>query len=345
MYPKDSSRGRASGLFVIGAVLVMAVQCSTTPARPEPERSTPIVEEDEPDRVEPHEPGRVQDVESPSQREEDEYRWGERNRRQGEVEFEWKEPAPRREDPTATAGGALTLFMRARNYRTIRILRSVMTPGLQTSFDRNSARFNGKQNVRLSAFHFQDEDLDPIRHAGARGARQPTIYDATVGSLWTDQGELAEKRVELIRLVQEENGLWRVGRLESVETNRKRFQEQIPCVTSLRKFLRAWHKRRPEDAIPYLSPALLGRYEGQEEKLREIFEGDPELRHAAFRIIGIVWEEDQPKATAHVAFNVTAKNRFGALDATMRRVSLTREGSRWYVDSWADLEESELEGL
>jgi hypothetical protein len=259
----------------------------------------------------------------------------------------WGGRGSRRPDPTITAEGALTMFMRARNYRTIRILKSVMTPSLQASYDRDSARFNGKQNVRLSAFYFAPEDLKAVHYTGPKGAREADIYDATVRSLWTDQGELADRRLEVVRLAQEESGLWRVGRLDIRESDKSRFQEQIPSVTSLRKVLRAWHRRQTALAEPLLSESFVKEHagEGEEEGLSHLFEGDLSLRHAAFEILEILWEEETVEATAHVDLYVTARNRFGALEPQPRRLNLVRVGAGWYVDSWEEREETESAGL
>jgi hypothetical protein len=243
-----------------------------------------------------------------------------------------------RADPTITAEGALTMFMRARNYRTIRILKSVMTSSLQASFERDSARFNGKQNVQLSAFHFQPDDLKAVHYTGPQGARQADIYDATVRSLWIDQGELADRRLEVVRLAQEESGLWRVGRLDIRESDKSRYQELIPSVTSLRKVLRAWHRRQPALAEPLLTESFVRKYaaegESGEAGIGHLFEGDPSLRHAAFEIQEIRWKEDSDAATAHVDLYVTARNRFGSLDPHPLRLDLVRIGAGWYVDSW-----------
>ena len=248
----------------------------------------------------------------------------------------WGGRRSRRPDPTVTAEGALTMFMRARNYRTIRMLKSVMTPSLQASYDRDSARFNGKQNVRLSAFYFQPEDLKAVHYTGPKGAREADIYDATVRSLWTDQGELADRRLEVVRLAQEESGLWRVGRLDIKESDRSRFQEQIPSVTSLRKVLRAWHRRQAALARPLLSQAFLQEHSIEGEGPSPLFEGDPSLRHAGFEVLEILWTEGATEATALVDLYVTARNRFGALEPQSRRIGLVRVGAGWYVDSWVE---------
>jgi len=267
-------------------------------------------------------------------------------------------------DPTISAEGALTMFMRARNYRTIRILKSVMTPSLQASYDRDSARFNGKQNVRLSAFFYQPEDLKAVHYTGPRGARVADIYDATVRSLWTHQGELADRRLEVIRLAQEESGLWRVGRLDIRESDKSRYQEQIQSVTSLRKVLRAWHRRQSALAMPLLTEAFVEQYtleapvpeaavqeaailedEGEEPGVAWLFEGDPSVRHAAFEIVEILWEEEAEEAIAHVDLYVTARNRFGSLEPQPRSVNLVKVGAGWYIDSWEEREETEPAGL
>lgn len=276
----------------------------------------------------------------------------------------WGGRSDRRPDPTVTAEGALTVFMRARNYRTIRILKSVMTPSLQASYDRDSARFNGKQNVRLSAFYFEPEDLKAVHYSGPKGAREADIFDATVRSLWTHQGELADRRREVIRLAQEESGLWRVGRLDIRESDKSRYQEQIPSVTSLRKVLRAWHRRQTALALPLLTEAFREKYaaeapapeavveevvepekQAEESGVAWLFEGDPEIRHAAFEIREILWEEEADEATAHVDLYVTASNRFGPLQPLPYSIRLVQVGVGWYIDSWEAQEETASAGL
>jgi len=266
----------------------------------------------------------------------------------------WGGRESQRADPTITAEGTLTMFMRARNYRTIRILKSVMTPSLQASYDRDSARFNGKQNVRLSAFYFEPENLKAVHYTGPKGEREADIYDATVRSLWTDQGELADRRLEVVRLAREESGLWRVGRLDIRESDKSRYQEVIPSVTSLRKVLRAWHRRQPALAEPLLTESFVKKYsaevesaaaDGKEGGIADLFEGDPEIRHAAFEIVEILWEEDSARATANVDLYVTARNRFGPLDPHRCRIDLVRIGAGWYIDSWEESGQTESAGL
>jgi hypothetical protein len=272
-----------------------------------------------PEETDPEDPERLE--EGTNDELEEGYAWGGR---------------AQRPDPTVTAEGTLTLFMRSRNYRTIRLLRSVMTPALQASYERDSARFNGKQNVRLSAFYFQQEDLKPVRYAGPKGAREVDIYDATVRSLWTNQGEVADRRLERVRLAKEESGVWRAGRLDIRESDRSRYQEKIPSVTSLRKVLRAWHRRKLELADPLLTDRFVKEYAGSEAGLAGLFIGDPSVRHAAFEILEIEWEEGASKATASVDLYFTARNRFSALEAQPRRIDLVKVGSAWLVNSWEE---------
>ncbi len=142
----------------------MAAQCSSVPARVQadaspaaPPDATRVQVEEDPEEIPDRDEGGPPPEPSDDGMEEA-YHWGQRNREGGRDHADPESYAVR-EDPTATAGGALTIFMRSRNYRTIRILRSVMTPALAASYDRDSARFNGKQNVRLAAFYFKEEDL------------------------------------------------------------------------------------------------------------------------------------------------------------------------------------------
>jgi hypothetical protein len=248
-------------------------------------------------------------------------------------------------DPTLTPEGTLTLFMRARNYRTIRILKSLMTPSLQASFDRDSARFNGKQNVALSAFHFQTEGFKAVHYAESGAGKEADIYDATVRSLWTDQGELADRRREVVRLVREASGVWRVGRLDIAESDRSRYQELIPSVTSLRKVLRAWHYRQAAPAEPLLTDAFVKTRGTGEDGVAGLFEGDDAERHAAFEIRQIDWREKATRATAHVDLYVTARNRFGSLEPRRSIIGLIQVGPGWYVDSWETGEATDRAGL
>ncbi|MEE9292297.1 MAG: hypothetical protein V3U83_05145, partial [Acidobacteriota bacterium] len=132
-----------------------------------------------------------------------------------------EEPDP--DDPTLTAGGALRLFMASRNYRSLRRLKGVMTEALVARYDRNSALFNGKNRVRLATFHFTPGDLRPITERGQKGA-PPGAYIARVRTLWADQGEAVELRREAIRIVRQDTGLWRISRLEKIESEPLRFR-------------------------------------------------------------------------------------------------------------------------
>lgn len=342
------SPGTSTPIVMAAAVAVsLLVACiSTGSAQPQPEAyATPA--EEEPVRRQQEEAAPREEAEAAPQQDDESVYEGIPAPAEAQEEDElarpgesylWGGRGTRRPDPTITAEGALTMFMRARNYRTIRILKSVMTPSLQASYDRDSARFNGKQNVRLSAFYFAPENLKAVHYTGPKGAREADIYDATVRSLWTDQGELADRRLEVVRLAQEESGLWRVGRLDIRESDKSRFQEQIPSVTSLRKVLRAWHRRQTALAEPLLSESFVKEHavEGEEAGLTSLFEGDLSLRHAAFEILEILWEEETVEATAHVDLYVTARNRFGALKPLPRRLNLVRVGAGWYVDSWEE---------
>lgn len=340
-----------TAIVTVVAVSLLVACLSAGPALPQPDapvvppgdesirrqqEEAPPREEDEADRS--SEGRQVDDMEREESEASDEQREGLAvdDLEQPREGYLWGGRRSQRPDPTVTAEGALTMFMRARNYRTIRMLKSVMTPSLQASYDRDSARFNGRQNVRLSAFYFQPNDLKAVHYTGPKGAREADIYDATVRSLWTDQGELADRRLEVVRLAQEESGLWRVGRLDIKKSDRSRFQEQIPSITSLRKVLRAWHRRQAALAKPLLSQAFLKEHFIEEEGSSPLFDGDPSLRHAGFEVLEILWEKNAAEATALVDLYFTARNRFGALEPQPHRIELVRVGAGWYVDSWVE---------
>ena len=349
----------AAALIVSVAVCLMAACIGTGAAQPQPEPPDPPAAQGTAQRQQDDPPPREEDEtdpESPDYRDEqqddevyegipapDEPEEGEADEADEDLDrpgdsYLWGGRDTERPDPTTTPEGALTMFMRARNYRTIRILKSVMTSSLQASYDRDSARFNGKQNLQLSAFHFEPDDLKAVHYTGPQGARQADIYDATVRSLWIDQGELADRRLEVVRLAQEEGGLWRVGRLDIRESDKSRYQDLVPSVTSLRKVLRAWHGRQPGLARPLLTESFVKKYaaagEGDGAGIDHLFKGDPSLRHAAFEILEIGWKDGSDAAVAQVALYVTARNRFGSLDPQRLRIDLVRIGAGWYVNSW-----------
>jgi hypothetical protein len=247
---------------------------------------------------------------------------------------EWEglepEPAPTPEDPTRTAGGALTLFMASRNYRSLRELKGVMTPALVHRFEYNSAPFNGKRGIRLAAFDFTESDLRPVRTT-KEGA--PTIYQATVRSLWENQGEAVERRTESIRIAQQEDGLWRVGVLEQVKSENLLFRDAVPGITNLRLLLRAWARRDLGDAKAQMSASFLKPYEGHDDALRAVFVGDNDPRHVAFEILDL-----QPLPSGgmvvHVRLYDASPDRPSSLEGRERTLRFGRVGARYVLDAW-----------
>ncbi|HXH28467.1 MAG TPA: hypothetical protein VNL37_05440, partial [Candidatus Polarisedimenticolia bacterium] len=223
-----------------------------------------------------------------------------------------------------------TLFMASRNYRSLRQLKSVMTPALIKRFDYNSATFNGKRGNRLAAFDFGEDDLRPVR---TRKGSAPSIYQATVKSLWDNQGELVERRTESIRIAQQEDGLWRVGVLEEVSSDSVRFSDAVPGVTNLRMLLRAWARRDLAGAESQMSSAFLKSYQGREDALQTIFVGDPDPRHAAFEILDL---QPLPSggAEAHVRLYDASPDRPSPLDGYERTLRFGRSGARYVLDAW-----------
>ncbi|HEU4402987.1 MAG TPA: hypothetical protein VFT43_12880 [Candidatus Polarisedimenticolia bacterium] len=272
--------------------------------------------------------------------------------------------APAEDDPTRTAGGALRLFMASRDYRSIRELKSVLTPRLRTRYDTDSVPFNGKRGIRLAAFYFGMDDLKPVPPPGgtvrgraaagqvkgapvaavggpASGAAQAsggaasgvTTFNATVRSLWEEQGEAVELRVETVRLALQEEGLWRIGDLAKVESQGLRFTDPTPGVTALRMILRAWRRSDLTAARTQMSSAFLKRYESREEALREIFVGAPEAHRAAYQIVDLT-----PRGTdteiARVRLYITMLGQPTPIDGPVRTLRLVKKGPRWLVDTW-----------
>ncbi len=256
--------------------------------------------------------------------------------------------AVRVDDPTRTAGGALAAFMSRRDYLTIRELKAVMTPELQARFDHDSVPFNGKKRVRIALFDFSEKDLKPYPPAGkavraskpaatpgggAAAPAGPAGYIATVRTLWEDQGEAVEQRVESMRLVQREDGLWRVATLDRISSDPLRFKEAVPGVTALRLVLRSWVGRDLAGARAGLSPAFLKRYEGREAALRELFVGGTDPHHAAYQIL-----EVKPQGTTIVITRVklfeASPGRPSSPEGSVRTLRLVKKGPPWFLDSW-----------
>jgi len=244
-------------------------------------------------------------------------------------------PAPA-EDPTRTPAGALTLFMASRDYKTIRELRSVMTPALQARYDHNSVSFNGKRGIRLAAFDFREGDVKP---SGPKG----TEARASVKTLWEEQGEAAELRVEAVRLTAREDGLWRVASLEKTSSDTLRFQDAVPGVTTLRMVLRAWQRKDLASARQQMSQAFLKKYEGRaggQEALRALFATETSAgsagqatRRAAYQIVSLD-PQGTTGARAQVRLYETVPGRPTSIEGLRVAIGLVKKGPRWFLDAW-----------
>ena len=268
-------------------------------------------------------------------------------------------PAPPRAEPgeaaaqppvavderTRTAGGALAAFMASRNYHSIRALKAVMTPRLQARFDQDSVPFNGKRGARIAAFDFQENDLKlvpPPRLKGAAAAAKVTqvpapppeeVYVATVRTLWEEQGEAVELRVESLRVARQDDGSWRVGSLDKVSADGLRFTDPVPGVTALRMVLRGWHRRDLAAARALMSPAFLKRHQGREETLRAIFVGGEDPRHAAFQILDLK-PEGALDEVAKVRLFETHPGQPAPIAGSPVTLRLIKKGPRWLLDAW-----------
>ncbi len=265
-----------------------------------------------------------------------------------EAEAEEAPPPAPADDPTHTAGGALRKFMASRDYRSIRELKSVMTPRLVARYDQDSVPFNGKRSIRLAAFDFTEQDLKPVAAKPAQGAAvgrgttaqaavgaaaPEAAYVATVRGLWEEQGEAVEMRVESLRIARQENGLWRVGTLERVRSEPLRFKDPIAGVTSLRMIMRAWHRRDLQAARTLMSQPFLKKYEGREEALQEIFVGRGAPRHAAYQILEVT-QQGNSTEIARVKLFETVPGQPGPLDGPVRTLKLVKIGPRWLLGTW-----------
>ncbi len=239
---------------------------------------------------------------------------------------------PAAEDATRTAGGALRLFMVSRDYRTIRQLKGVMTAGLQTRYDHDSAPFNGKRGNRLAVFDFGEKDLKPVR-SPAKGSTAPQGFLATVRSLWEEQGEATEKRVESITVKQQEDGLWRISDLKIATTDKIRFADAVNGVTTLRMVLRAWTRGDAVAARPHLADAFLRRSPARDEAIRSLFAPAEGRRHAAYEIVDMT-PQGTTVAVARVRLYETVIGEPGPIDGRAQTLKLERKGSRWILDSW-----------
>jgi hypothetical protein len=249
------------------------------------------------------------------------------------------EPSP--DDPTFTAGGALRLFMASRNYRTIRALKSVMTPALVGRYERDSAPFNGKNRVRIAAFDFEPKDLKPILSKGRRErattstGTDPGVsaYIAPVRSLWADQGEAVELREEAIRIVREDSGLWRIARLETVSSESLRYRSDLQGLVPLRRIMRAWHRRSLGSARRHLSPTFEKHYEEREDALGALFVGQEDPRHAAYKIVDLKDVAGRRLVAKLVLFD-TSPGQPSALEGSSVILQMIKQGSQWLLDAW-----------
>jgi hypothetical protein len=236
---------------------------------------------------------------------------------------EGAELVPPATDPGETPSGALAFFMGSRDYRTIRDLKTILTPQAKAAYDHDSVSYNGRKGVRLAAWDYREPAPKP-------GALTVTT---TVRSLWDEQGEAVEQRTENVRLQREATGPWRVAALAKTASENLRFKDAIPGVTSLRMVLRAWRQRDLQAGRPLLTDALLKRLEAKGDGLAALFTPPEGKRHAAFRIQSYT-AQGTTGAVAKVGLVEVALGRPGPLDGTPRTLTLIKKGSRWLVDDW-----------
>ncbi|MFQ5878308.1 MAG: hypothetical protein ACE5JH_11610 [Acidobacteriota bacterium] len=313
-------RRRLTAAVLIGILLAGAAPGRSPAAETLPETPRPPAPEGPPDRAEDEDPplGRAERV--PERGDEGAPDGGPAEA----LEAPWV-------DPRATAGGALRLFMASRSYRTIRALKAAMTQSLSARYDRDSAPFNGRQRIRIAAFDFREADLKPVQVGPSGG--EVRAYDAKVRSLWAEQGEAVELRVESIRVLRQEDGLWRVGRLRRVSSEPLRFTESSEGLTTLRLVMRAWRRRQPGGAREQMSGSFLRRFEGREQALEAIFVGADLPRHSAYQILAI--DDERPdRLAARLRLYETSPGHPWPLDGVEVTLTLVKIGHRWYLDGW-----------
>lgn len=230
---------------------------------------------------------------------------------------------PAASDPGETPGGALGYFMTMRDYRTIRQLKSILTPQANAAYDRDSVAYNGRKGVRLAAWDYKE----PAPKPGA------VTHASTVRSLWDEQGEAVELRTETARLQRDPTGPWRVASLQKTASENLRFKETIAGVTSLRMVLRAWRQQDLQAARSLLTDAFLKRLEARGDGLAALFAPPEGKRHAAFRIKGYE-AKGATQGIARVGLVDVPPGKPGPLDGTPRTLTLVKKGSRWLVDDW-----------
>ena len=252
------------------------------------------------------------------------------------------------DDPTRTAGGVLASFMSLRHYLTIRELKAVMTPELQTRYEHDSVPFNGKRGRRIAAFEFSEKDLRPAGSASkalrasrtpgsdggaAAAGSAPAAYLATVRSLWEEQGEAVELRVESARILRREDGLWRVGSLEMASSEPLRFKEAVPGVTALRLLLRAWTRRDPRSARAFMGSEFLKRYQTRPETLDALIAGGTDPRHVAYQILDMT-PQGSTVVVAKVKLFETSPGRPTPLGGATHTLRLIKKGPPWLLEAW-----------
>lgn len=230
---------------------------------------------------------------------------------------------PAASDPGETPGGALGHFMTMRDYRTIRQLKSILTPQANAAYDHDSVAYNGRKGVRLAAWDYKE----PAPKPGA------VTHASTVRSLWDEQGEAVELRTETVKLQRDPTGPWRVASLQKAAAENLRFKETIPGVTSLRMVLRAWRLQDTQTARTLLTDAFLKRLEARGDGVAALFAPPEGKRHAAFRIKGYE-AKGATQGIARVGLVDVPPGRPGPLDGTPRTLTLVKRGSRWLVDDW-----------
>jgi len=230
---------------------------------------------------------------------------------------------PPASDPGETPSGALAFFMASRDYRTIRELKSILTPQAKAAYDHDSVNYNGRKGVRLAAWDYKE----PAPKPGA------TSVSAAIRTLWEDQGEAVEQRSETARLQRDPTGPWRVGSLTKTGSENLRMKDAVPGVTTLRQLLRAWRQRDLTTARTLFTDSFLKKVEAKGSGLEGLFTPAEGKRHAAFRIQSLD-PSGTTGAVAKVSLVDVVSGRPGPLDGTPRTLTLVKKGSRWLVDDW-----------
>ena len=241
----------------------------------------------------------------------------------GAPEGQQAELVPPATDPGETPSGALAFFMASRDYRTIRELKSILTPQAKAAYDHDSVNYNGRKGVRLAAWDYRE----PAPKPGA------TSVSAAIKTLWEDQGEAVEQRSETARLQRDPTGPWRVGALTKTGSENLRMKDAVPGVTTLRMLLRAWRQRDLATARTLFTDSFLKKVEAKGDGLAGLFTPPEGKRHAAFRIQSLD-PSGANGAVAKVSLVDIVSGRPGPLDGAPRTLTLLKKGSRWLVDDW-----------